>query len=153
MYSGFLPRLNHLYNRPGGQLRVMDGLSAHSESYMSDTDLEWSGEQKLLGAMILRAVLDANMDIPESHVLRERYANSRKGRLSTELKNLRERQIAKFQALEWLLSKSMQPWSYCWCCEYLDVDPERLLEEIKERGALGGTPQSIRGAKGFRYKF
>lgn len=72
-----------------------------------------SGEQRLLCAILTRALLDAMQPTPL---------------LLNEIGRRKERK--RGEALEFFMSESIDPFSFRWICEHLSADPQGLRERL-----------------------
>ena len=86
--------------------------------YSQDEELDPSSCRALLAAIFLRAIRDAEADPRKIRERIAKYASCHVG--STE--RLREDLMAHYQALRWLRSPSVDPWSCKWICDRLEIE-------------------------------
>jgi hypothetical protein len=93
------------------ELKIKDYKSRTKQNEADDPD-DWTPEKELLQAIIERAVqdacggYDAKLTTTQMHVQRE--------------------------ARVWLSSNSKQPFSFCWCVEYLVDEPKHMINLIRK---------------------
>lgn len=86
--------------------------------YSQDEEIDPSSCRALMAAIFLRAIRDAEADPRQIRERIAKYASHHVG--STE--RLREDLTAHYQALRWLRSPSLDPWSCKWICERLEIE-------------------------------
>ena len=50
-----------------------------------------------------------------------------------DLRSITKRAYLIKDARRWFSCRSLEPYSFRWCCDVLELDPDRVLEQLKAR--------------------
>lgn len=61
-----------------------------------------------------------------------------------------ERKILQVQAISWVMSNQVHPYSYLWVCDMISVNPQHIRDAIRSGDILEWTPKTYDGLSIYR---
>lgn len=64
-----------------------------------------------------------------------------------------ENRIIQAKAIEWVMSSSIQPYSYLWICDMISATPQYLRDAIKDGSVLAWKAKVHNGLSIYRLRY